>query len=269
MSAAETVNGEEIYEGDIRVVIPKTSVDGGAAVSGKQCPLKQNKGWGSFGIFPDGLKPRRHCEFTLKLGDDPWNAEPYRNHTLHEFGHSLGLAHEHIRHDFDPTVCDGAVKYFTGGKKDGLLTLYDPQSVMHYSPGPQCRVIGNYARNGFSEKDKLVLHMMYPENARVAEFFGKTVIEDTEQLWLVFDWRRRGAIVENVASGFQWKIDGKPVGDKDGLDVKVPPGRHMLEFSYNDYLNRPYAYKGTVRVLSRQDFVKTIAAPIAARAALQ
>lgn len=261
-------NGDEVYDGDIRVVLPNTSVDATVPVPGKQCPRNDNKGWGSWGTFPDNVKGRRHCVYTLKLGDDPWRGEPYRNHTLHEFGHALGLAHEHSRYDYDPTVCDGIVKYFGSERKTGLLTLYDPESVMHYSTGPHCKVIGNYARNGFSEKDKLTLHMMYPEEARVAEFVGNTVMLDTENLWLMFGWKRRGAIVENVASDFQWKIDGKPVGQTHSLDVKVPAGVHTLEYSYKDYLNRPYAYKGTVRVLTKDGFTKTIAAPVAARAAL-
>lgn len=262
-------NGDEVYEGDVRIVIPNTSVDATVAVPGKQCPRTDNKGWGSWGTFPDAAKARRYCLFTVKLGDDPWRGEPYRNHTLHEVGHALGLAHEHQRYDFDPTVCDGIVKYFGSERTAGLATLYDPESVMHYTTGPHCKVIGNYARNGLSEKDKLTLHMMYPEDVRVAEFVGNTVVLDSENLWLMFGWKRRGAIVPNVASGFQWKIDGKPVGEKDNLDVKVAPGVHTLEYSYKDYINRAYAYKGTVRVLTKDDFTRTIAAPLAARAVLQ
>ena len=61
--------------------------------------------WGSFSNFPNDLPNARACVYNLKLGDDGSGGVAYLNHTLHEFGHALGLAHEHIRSDVDTTIC--------------------------------------------------------------------------------------------------------------------------------------------------------------------
>jgi hypothetical protein len=258
--------GNDVFEGDLRVVIPGISVDATGTVPGKGCSRSDNKGWGSWGTFPRAKERRRHCLFTVKLGDDPWRGEPYLNHTLHEFGHALGLAHEHIRVDADASRCND--KHIGGTTTAGLLTVYDPESVMHYSGSAACNLIGNYGRNGFSEKDKLALHILYPPDVRVAEFVGDTVVREGENLWLVFAWRRRGALVANVARNFEWKIDGKVVAQTPDLDRKVDVGVHTLEYRYFDFLDRDYTYKGTVRVLPKDGFTNTIAAPIAARGVL-
>jgi hypothetical protein len=259
-------NGNDVFEGDLRVVIPNTSVDATVAVPGKGCKRSDNKGWGSWGIFPGNKDARRNCLFTVKLGDDPWRGEPYLNHTLHEFGHALGLAHEHIRYDADASHC--VDKHIGGTRTAGLMTVYDPESVMHYSASAACNVIGNYGRTGLSEKDKLALHILYPPDARVAEFTGRTVVQEGENLYLVFAWRKRGALVPNVAKNFEWLIDGKPVAQTPDLDRKLDPGTHTIEYRYTDFLERAWSYKGTVRVLPKDKLNSTIVAPLAAQAVL-
>ena len=89
-----------------------------------------NDGWGSWSNAPDDLAAHRSCLYNLKLGDDPWNDTPYLNHTLHEFGHGLGLSHEHVRDDANISSCTESG--YGGNYSDGKITAYDKRSVMHY-----------------------------------------------------------------------------------------------------------------------------------------
>src|SRR5262249_13145717 len=101
-------DGRDSFDGDIRVVIPNTSVNALGPVPGTGCRMfldkngvydHKNDDWGSWSNAPNDLSTNRSCLYNLKLGDDPWNGTPYLNHTLHEFGHALGLSHEHQRAD--------------------------------------------------------------------------------------------------------------------------------------------------------------------------
>ncbi len=194
----------------------------------------------------------RSCLYNLRLGDNGENGVPYLNNTLHEFGHALGLSHEHQRKDatcYDP-------KNDTRGSALGYMTPYDIDSMMHYSfsldEGHTCDVDGNYGYTGLSAWDKLGLHILYPEDNRVAEFVGTTVIRAGETLNLKSAWMVRGANMDFVAKNFIWKLNGVKYNTVDTPELVVnnlSPGEYVLELTYDDFLDRSYAYTGKVRVL--------------------
>jgi hypothetical protein len=106
-------NGSEVYDGDIRVVLPFTSGKFYGMVPGVGCKMfldsagnydGGNDGGGSWSNAPNDLATNRGCQYNLKLNDDGAGGVPYLNHTLHEFGHALGLSHEHARTDVDTSL---------------------------------------------------------------------------------------------------------------------------------------------------------------------
>lgn len=218
--------------------------------------LGDNNNWGSWSHAPSDLETSRSCLYNLKLGDDGDTTAPYLNHTLHEFGHALGLSHEHVRSDVDKTLC--SEPGYGGGATSGFLTPYDRDSVMHYAFF-KCGINGNYGHSGLSHYDRLALHILYPEDDRVAELQGTTVIPSTASLKLGSDWGARGANLGFVASGWSWKIGPTVHGTSPDLNVKLPPGIYTLTLQHKDFLNRSYAYTGTVRVLPPGDYDRLMA----------
>jgi hypothetical protein len=280
-------DGNDFYDGDIRIVIPNTSVDATVPVPGKGCPATgSNSGWGSWSNFPNDLIPNRSCLYNMKLGDDPWAGTPYLNHTLHEFGHALGLAHEHERSDVDRSICAAerallpisvSAPGFGGPISSGLLTPYDRDSVMHYQ-FLSCGIDGNYGYSGLSILDQLGVHILYPEDQQVAEFVGTTVIRTTDLLSLESAWEFRGANINirdlegrittgsTVANGFVWQLNSRTVSTTSELSDRInTAGTYTLKLNYDDFMERSYSYTGLVRVLRPQDYINLIAAPIAAQ----
>lgn len=265
----------DFYPGTIRVLIPGVGVAWGTGpVPGDGCPMSSQPD-SSWATEPWLLGDRRPCLYNLKLGDDDFDLDtgkpsgtPWLNHTLHEFGHSLGLAHEHARAD-ENANCVPAGHGEAGAIVKGYMTPYDKDSVMHYkfkpTETPSCSQIGtNYSNSGFTEYDKLALHILYPEDNRVAEFVGTTVVLVNEPLNLRSAWMERGANINVVANNFLWKIDGVTLSTGPTLTAPLnSPGVYTLEFSYDDLIGRSYSYTGVVRVVDVDDFASQIAAPAA------
>ena len=254
-------NGDDYFDGDIRLMIPDTGFpwDTGP-VPGKGCPIAAQSG-GSWSAGANDLEKDRPCMFNMRIGDDPWNGEtPYANTTLHEFGHMLGLIHEHERVDsicYDPS---NDVRWLD----DGFLTPYDIDSVMHYkfstADGHTCDTNGNYDHTGLSHWDQLALHILYPEDNRVAEFVGNTVVPTDGELNLQSSWLVKGANIDFVAHSFVWRLNGQIVSTVPALYMNAPAaGDYLLEFFYSDFLDRHYYYQGPIKVLSPDDFAQYMA----------
>ena len=100
----------DYYDGDIRIVISDINVPRTGPIPGKGCPAFNQLGPGgynggnngiSWGAEPWLLESQRPCLYNLNLGNEGLaeTGQLWRNNTLHEFGHSLGLSHEHQRID--------------------------------------------------------------------------------------------------------------------------------------------------------------------------
>lgn len=243
--------GKDYFGGDIRVVIPGINVSGTGMVPGNGCPMfggaaaydGGNDGWGSWSNAPDDLIANASCMYNLKLGDDPWNADPYINHTLHEFGHNMGLSHEHAR---DDNTCN---QPGTGGTSAGYLTPYDRDSVMHYQ-FLACSIDGNYGYSGFSYYDRLSLRMMYPMPGTAAQIIGKRVLRTNEIASYRLLWDRDGAHMPFVVPSLTWRADGVPLSAVPLLATGFPTtGDHTVSVALTDFLGRAHAGSVPVRVL--------------------
>ncbi len=84
----------------------------------------------------------------------PFVVRETRATALHEFGHALGLLHEHERLDApDCEQSDGS--RIIEDEEHTYVTPYDSDSIMNY-----CRTPGF---TGISKSDRLGLQRLYPE----------------------------------------------------------------------------------------------------------
>ncbi|HET7087860.1 MAG TPA: M12 family metallopeptidase [Anaerolineae bacterium] len=257
-------DGHDYYDGDIRVMIPNAGLAWTTGpVLGNGCPMTSQPG-GSWSNAPNDLGPNRACLYNLRLGDDGENGVPYLNHTLHEFGHALGLSHEHARAD-ENANCVPSTHGEYHIANTGYMTPYDKDSVMHYkfSPTetPSCVQTGsNYSYQGFTGYDKLALHIMYPEDTRVAEYVGTTVVRVGDTLRLQSDWKARGANMNFVATNFVWKLNGITESTTpDLIKTMNVPGAYALSLTYTDFLGRNYSATGTVYVMDAATYTNAAA----------
>lgn len=201
-------------------------------------------------------------EHNLKLGDDGDQRGPYLNHTLHEFGPALGLAHEHSRADANASCTESGY----GGTLTSYITTYDRLSVMHYKFS-SCGINGNYDDTGLSAEDRLSVHILYPELNPVAEIVGTTVIPWGAGLYLQSAWLNEGGESPQAVQNFRWRLNGSVESTDTHLSKSFFffPGSYSLDVDYEDLLGRWYSYHGTVLVLPASDYGRQISAPIAAR----
>lgn len=269
-------DGTEWHNGDIRVVLWGTSTSPYGKVPGVGCPMfldengnytGENDSGTSWSNSPASLAAHRGCRYNLKLGDDA-DAQgiPWRDHTLHEFGHAMGLTHEHKRNDADAAVACSDPG-FGGSNGSSHLTVYDRYSVMNYR-FLACGISGNYGHAGLSLLDRLAMHILYPEPTPVAELWGRTVIQSTEPLLLTSAWGARGADLSFSAPWFQWTLSGLTYSNTHTLSASLAVGTYPLQLTYQDFLGRVYSYSSTVKVLTPADYARRIVSPIATQSPL-
>ena len=148
-SSTTRPDGTDFYNGDIRIVLPNTGVVLTGPIPGNGCTA--DSPGSSWSNPPDELEVNRSCLYNMKLGDDAdTNGTRWLNHTLHEFGHALGLSHEHARSDANDSSCTESG--YGGSANTGFMTPYDRKSVMHYQ-FLSCGIHGNYDHTGLSASD--------------------------------------------------------------------------------------------------------------------
>jgi hypothetical protein len=259
-------NGD--YTTELRIIIPSVSTPSHSnPYSANLVPgCNINNEGGSWAQSHTKRQERKKCLFNVKIGNDNYQSagfgdpsggsRPFKDHALHEFGHALGLGHEHMREDTAQRIKN------THGENANLrryVTSYDPKSVMHYTYRGHINFApGNYANKGLSSLDKVTLKVLYPESDMKADFLGNiTLLANTTTNFTV----------ANVSLGahpsaykdYTWKINQQVRSRKPSTNIKITrPGRYTLSLTYRDLWNRPYALNQKVEVISAETYKKRI-----------
>lgn len=231
--------------------------------------ISDSRGGGSWSNPPWELNraDRRSCLYNMRLG----NALMI-NHTQHEFGHALGLSHEHGRSDVDVAACMHMNGYGDPNGTAGFLTPYDRDSVMHYKfydAETGCDIPGDKGYGGLTDWDKLALRILYPDDRLWAQMIGTTVLPVGDFLDLQNAWQAQGAIMETATDVHLWQINGEDVDSEPQLNIQMSEaGVYDVAYLFTDFLGREYTSNTTVRVLSAEDYDDEIVGPRAAMAVL-
>lgn len=261
------------YTTDLRIVIPNVQTTsssnpyGEALVPG--CTIEN--GGTSWAQSHHTRQNRKDCLFNVKIGNDNYQAArfgdpsggiaPFRDHALHEFGHALGLGHEHKRVDTSERIKsahgeDTPLRDYT--------TRYDPQSVMHYTyPGHENYAPGNYANKGFSELDKLSIKILYPEAGLKADYFGNSTVVTGKKTRLTVANVFLGAH-PSFYKNYVWKLNGNVKSTSPVFDLNISrAGKHRLTLSYKDAWGRSYNLNREIEAIPNSTYIKKISGAVA------
>lgn len=201
---APPVGGQ--YPGDIRIYINEGSLDPVShewvfePMSGRIPGCSDTLEGPNSGGFPYEFP--RTCQYNASF-----SAFQAINNYLHESGHTLGFAHEHIR-TATPAGCENPTEPLSNGL---LLTPYDHDSVMHYAT---CGASGNLGTTGLSYYDRLGAEIAYPKGTNIPitrlggmAYDGGVAFRADQGGVLFPTWFERGAL-NTVFGNFTWTVDG-------------------------------------------------------------
>lgn len=222
---------------------------------------------GSYSFIGIDAKNRLQTQETMNLGwiDDKRTEAQLKGVILHEFGHTLGLLHEHMNPESNiqwnkPVVYAYYLQY-DGWDKDMVdkqvferysvsMTnkSYDPKSIMHY-PIP-----ANFTLNGYSvgENDDLspsdikLIEELYPQNKTLPISNTTSIWSNLQDVHIDYNVTEDGKLGMRIKQSFlMYNAQGKqcimavyfhdaetdkPLKDKDGIKASVDG--NVASFTY-------------------------------------
>jgi hypothetical protein len=212
---------------------------------------------GDLGSFPDEAPYYAGCKYNARVG---YGAK--QNQYLHEFGHTLGFAHEHERFDNDNALCpwNGTLR----NPDNPYLTYYDVNSVMHYNwggkagdPWEHCPAPGNWGDTGLSAGDILGIEMVYPASYTTKVYtYGVTLFREDQRIPAIFDWINRGASIKfltNPTLRLKRASDGAIIYNEAAYRVNWGPQsaqKYIIEGSIESAFSELFSSTTNIEVLT-------------------
>lgn len=156
---------------------------------------KTGRSWSHMGKQSQQLANLGKATMNFGWFDDSTAEKEFSRTILHEFGHALGLEHEHVNPLGHEIIWNESevYKYFyamgwdNNTIKNNVLetprnidyTTYDPLSIMHYEI-PEWLTLNGYsvkANHILSEGDKKIIAEMYPKPTIKGNIFDEIIIE--------------------------------------------------------------------------------------------